>query len=753
MIQIMYNWIKDFEQLKKSANASADLEKAFIDLSYNAVAARAGRLMEDPYRIGFEVVYSNDDNSKMAGMYAFRIGKNLVSVPVIFTNGVIKGTEMMYEHKLKMMRPLDPVWVEHLINKTELKEGEAMSRDKADQMIQNPRLSTIASPQNLFKRASADDNLQAAWEEAFDSIENTIEPVESGLKSLVQKDAEFVMSKIAGAIEKSFEFAEAVANIDEETLFPEEIEKRANPTNNPDIEIVFDIDFTKFAKEDLKEYTQKGYQLWDMRKEDELNYVMDEVNEAFSEASEAGEHTVLTDTGEEVDVILGYSQKEALGVEPWSNSYRTPTCPPGMDMCYNKTYKKLDYCRGGKLVACVDKEKETSGEYLDTLLKDTIDGKDLPPTSGYVVPFNTSTKVFGCPFSVVEKVKEKDNVYIYKAKSCKGGQNFTVAINKDLEEDDCPNYVSDNSRAIFSKYTIFLPLTETKRDYDSDYKSFECPDCDYVKMEDLWKYLKKRGVKKVTLKVDDMIEECKVYENEKPLFTSQGDMLLGQTKIAGFYNISFNDAERMIKLASNRSSKDFYLIPNIGFEKKAAVFFSDRPNFQKDYDNSLAVLTDNEQTHVAESERTVLNRPVLNMGYGMNLNQGVQNGMLSEEAEKKGFRDQDILDKSPEELAQMAGTSRVSNLFEHGLVGSLVTTYDSAALIENYLPSLEKGLDHFGRILFLLYWKPADFEKLYGSDDMPILENKLKSQFKSMGDLVLDLIKKNEKVKGTVATP
>jgi hypothetical protein len=66
---------------------------------------------------------------------------------------------------------------------------------------------------------------------------------------------------------------------------------------------------------------------------------------------------------------------------------------------------------------------------------------------------------------------------------------------------------------------------------------------------------------------------------------------------------------------------------------------------------------------------------------------------------------------------------------------------------------LEKGLDHFGRILFLLYWKPADFEKLYGSDDMPVLENKLKSQFKSMGDLVLDLIKKNEKVKGTVATP
>lgn len=748
-------WVEDFEILKKAANSSADLEKAFIDLSYNAVASRAGRLMEDPYRLGFEIFYSNDDNSKMAGMYAFRIGKNLISVPVIFANGVIKGVELMYEHKLKLMRPLDPAWVEHLVNKTELKEGEAISKQKADSLVQNPRLNVLTSPQNMFKRASAPE-VQQAWEEVFSCIETTIQPVESGLKSLIQNDAENVMNKIASAIDKSIDFAEAVANIDEDILFPSEIIQKEASAPQYDIHISFDMDFEKMAKEEVKDFVQKGYCLWDMRPEDELNYVMDDFSEAFSEVAEPGEHTILSDTGDEMDVILGYSLNAAKEIEPWRDGYTTDY-KIGLDQCYVKDTKKLSNCRGGKLVSCVDKEKVTDGSYLTDLMKDTVDGAETLGSGKDYVPFNTLTHVFGCPFTITEKVKEKDNVAIYKAKSCKGGGEYTLAINTDLEEDDHPSYVGSGCKVVLGKHNVFLPLTANKNDsnnsYDMDYKDYEDKDNKFVRVTDLWKYLKKRGVKKVTLKIDEMIDESKVYENEKPLFNTQGNNLLGHTKIAGYYNISFADAENMYKQACNRNSKDFYIIPNTGFEKKAAVYFTDRPTFQKDYDNSLAVVTDPEQTHVSESERTVLAQPVQHLGYGMNLNQGVQNRMVSEEAEKKGFKDGDITDRSPEDLAQMASTSRVSNLFEHGLVGSLVTTYDSASLIENYIPMLEKGLDHFGRILFLLYWKPADFEKLYGSDDMPVLENKLKSQFKSMGDLVLDLIKKNEKVKGTVATP
>ena len=77
-------------------------------------------------------------------------------------------------------------------------------------------------------------------------------------------------------------------------------------------------------------------------------------------------------------------------------------------------------------------------------------------------------------------------------------------------------------------------------------------------------------------------------------------------------------------------------------------------------------------------------------------------------------------------------------------MGSLVNTFDSTIMIDKYMSSLEDGLDKLGRIIFLFYWKPNDFSQLYGSDDQSSLENKLVSNFKSYGDLVLELLKKTQ---------
>jgi hypothetical protein len=106
---------------------------------------------------------------------------------------------------------------------------------------------------------------------------------------------------------------------------------------------------------------------------------------------------------------------------------------------------------------------------------------------------------------------------------------------------------------------------------------------------------------------------------------------------------------------------------------------------------------------------------------------------------------QDTIDQmQPRELYALSQEKGMPNLFEHGMVGSLVNTYDGAALIEKYIPALEDGLDRIGRILFLFYWKPEDFVKSFGSDDQDQLENKLVSNFKSFGALVLELMQKNQ---------
>ena len=101
-------------------------------------------------------------------------------------------------------------------------------------------------------------------------------------------------------------------------------------------------------------------------------------------------------------------------------------------------------------------------------------------------------------------------------------------------------------------------------------------------------------------------------------------------------------------------------------------------------------------------------------------------------------------DMNPMQLFEMSQEQNMPNLFDHGVVGSLLQTYDSMALVDRYLPDLETALDCMGRILFLFYWKPEDFSQAYGSDDMTALENKLLSNFRSFGALVLELIQKTQ---------
>jgi hypothetical protein len=78
------------------------------------------------------------------------------------------------------------------------------------------------------------------------------------------------------------------------------------------------------------------------------------------------------------------------------------------------------------------------------------------------------------------------------------------------------------------------------------------------------------------------------------------------------------------------------------------------------------------------------------------------------------------------------------------VVGELVKTYDASAMIQKYIPKMEDALDCLGRLLFLLYWKPDDFKNTYGSDDLANKENEILSNFKSFGDLLLDLIKQTK---------
>ena len=183
--------------------------------------------------------------------------------------------------------------------------------------------------------------------------------------------------------------------------------------------------------------------------------------------------------------------------------------------------------------------------------------------------------------------------------------------------------------------------------------------------------------------------------------------------------------------------------------KSASLRFNQVPAFRTMSDSHFGVDLDTPQSYVLQNSN-------LNRDYNAIPKQRIgdaydpSNGNPNAQDDGDGLPTDVIMNSTPEQLAQYAQNDDVPHVFEHGLVGTLVQTFDAVSMIDKYLPDMEEGLDRLGRLLFLFYWKPRDFEDAYGADDMNNMENQILSNFKSYGELVLDLLKKSDsKRRGT----
>lgn len=134
-----------------------DVEKAFSDQASGFVENKVGDLMKDEYRIGFEIVKKNDSNTRMVGIFAFKVDKDLIFAPVFFINGEIKGP-LLYRVESKMFVPADREWASYLIESMERRDGKSRSKTSLNEsapLVQMQRL-TFNPSTGMGKRASGD---------------------------------------------------------------------------------------------------------------------------------------------------------------------------------------------------------------------------------------------------------------------------------------------------------------------------------------------------------------------------------------------------------------------------------------------------------------------------------------------------------------------------------------------------------------------------------------------------------------------
>jgi len=743
MDTLTHDWKKKAAAASSAADSEA-IEKAFMDQAYTFVANKAGDLMTDPYRLGFEVVYKNDDNTRMVGIFAFRIDDELLYVPCFFLSGEIKGTDLLYRHDSKKFVPLNRDWVAFLLEKSEAFEGKGIDKDHLRKMPTDVNLRELASPpsrggRGIGKYASVEEK------PTFKDLEKMagahVEAFKPVLKSFLQENGMEAFDKLAGWIGESPRFTKTLLeNVAESEFLLDDLdypvkEAAAKSGSLRLITGAIPEEGIKSASE-AEDFFKRGFALLDDRSKD-LSVITQDDTEQFQGISEAGIYDIIMGDGSLEEALVTNGECVAF-------PSRTSLCPssnyePG---CYaNEVNESVVVLRKSKesgvhseVVGIQKKDMHTTLADEDMLKKTMSSGKT------YRI-FDTKSGALTDPIYCKES-KTKNGIKCYSV--CTSyEQPWTLKVNPDYDGFDLEACViGGNNRFV----EIAAKISAVEHSPQDEVRIDVKPTQNVGNMKHLLFRISEAGYKRACV-VRTSEDFYRIHTGSKYLAEEVGfkSACVGLAKglaIPGEQALAIMD-----KVAAD--GKFAFFIQPCGTKEASVIRTLNEPAFENTYDNDFGVEVEPVQQYTVDTEADFEDVPEQRVGDAMDPR--VPGGI-------PGNGDSvpmDVLRSAPPEaLAQYAKMHNLPNVFEHGLVGSLVKTYDSVAMIDKYVPEIESALDSIGRILFLFWWKPGDFQEAYGVDDMTNLEHELLSNFKSVGELTLDLIKRSKKhTRGTPPLP
>lgn len=859
-----YDWKKAAAQVMDNGS----VERAFMDQAYGFLANKAGKLMQDPYRLGFEVVYKNDSNTRMVGIFAFRVNDQILYVPVFFLNGDIKGTDLLYRQETKSFVPLNEEWVTFLTEKNNYDPGIPVDRKEFTRANNHVRLEDIAYPPNYKrdKRASqldavgaedadVDNDGKTTTTDAYlkkrreviskkvkdkkadpDTIENLgdidkvieaafnkkvpatgkmLDPVgeedldidnnkkvdktdkylaarRKAVAESLNKDAGYLIrkfitedggiaaiNKVASMFEDNADFAEAlVSNIEEKDYLPQDLQVKSAAVQEDKPTLVLfagkagktehsyllkqSADATKDPKKSpavnkfADKFFSQGYYLWDDRAASDLVPVYKDNEEKLDMIGSAGVYDVLLHDGSFRKAIVAPKSQtdfKCSSAPLTSGSYGGDSWNIGgviEDIKYNSTSRSMY----PDIVICfMDGEKESDmrrqvhGKFIKDQSQMMRDGDlaDEMTTGNSFRIFDMEAGALTAPFYVAEK-KEEDGITYYSVVPMHGSGDFMILThNPDMTENDL-------RVGFMGKHVAFVPVgTEnykSKTDtYDGrpyhqyNFKRISDSEIGDVASLDAWvtEYVKKASL---LYDRDSDTYSWRTGPMEQTDYIERIDMAV-KLATAGFHA---DAVDEMLTATKSAGQTNWYY----GDPEMSKVAFPITQNrdaiFRTTTNQDFKVNQEYPQSFILRTSKDSMQLPPQIVGDAYDPGMGVKPDDTGS-SNNSGMSKEQLMTMSPEQISQFASSNQLPNVFEHGLVGSLVQVYDSIAMIDKYLPDMEEALDRLGRVLFLFYWKPRDFEDAYGVDDMTNLENQILSNFKSFGSLVLDLLKRSKKRK------
>jgi len=314
----------DYQWKQAAAQEGVDygaVQKSFMDQSYGVIANKAKVLFQDPFRLGFEIVHRNEKATKMVGIFAFRVNKNLLYAPTFFVNGEIKPADMLYRADVKRFVPLTEEWCSFLVRGVHESAGDPVDKNRFRQA--DAYMDRLAYPQRVkyasdhsyedadmetardaFVKAAKDGSL---WNDILSQCaDNT--PLRKLIPAVINECGPEALEKLASFVEDSPAATKFLA----EHYTREELERvdawmsKEASTDGPQPAIVINLDpaMAKSAasREDIFD---KGYELVDKRPIECVNTVVEEIGDGtIKELSSPGKVCVMLDGGDIEEAVM-----------------------------------------------------------------------------------------------------------------------------------------------------------------------------------------------------------------------------------------------------------------------------------------------------------------------------------------------------------------------------------------------------------------------------------------------------------------
>lgn len=738
-----------------------DTEKAFADMAFGFVANKLGDLMKDSHRIGFEVVKKNEDNTRMLGIFAFKADQKLLFAPVFFLNGEIKGP-LLYRCDTQRFVPANKDWASYLIDNIDQGDGEGIAKSKSrngnDKRVMMERM--MNHPKSASIKA-------AAVEEFGEDVEVGIKKamiVQSGIlkEFLGEPDVGAPAAELiekASSTEGSFEFVRLLSKTypTAADVLPESFlrtEKKAADSHN--LEIVYD--FCKKAADagGAKQYWRDGFFLFDNRylKDTCKAYVVDNEDD-ITTVGEAGVYSIMRRDG---------TLEKGVTCLPFR--YTTaPLCPRpiGCDQSEREIQGPDVYLfvKDGKIAA--SKEKLVLGIREGG----KVEGSRTLERGKVYVPYVEGAESAGNPF-YVEHVRKIGSVQyatctpvespcglgafpaeIYVGcwldhevsmlssgvvESSVGDRRIEVVVNPDVSS-------SRSDRNEYGANAVFIPLKDKSAALSGHY-TFDVLENLAVNVgQDDWIFGR---FNMPTVKIDFDKRASRyvftdVMSGEASDRLSRKEALI---KLSCSLNLPAAHAYELLDMAEGNGSVAFR-VAGLGLDKRASMLrIVGRPQW-----------SESDVSPTGLPMAPVSQKVVLGIEGDQDWPEPPHIGDALDPTKPTGLPAMTIVSADPLDLRDIADTYKLPHVFEHGVVGTLASTFDAGKLISKYVPKFEDALDALGRTLFLFYWKPEDFERQYGQDDMANLEAQLESEYAAFGALTLELLKKSDKQKYSERKP